>query len=95
MGLSFQYWYLLPISVLIATIAMSSGIGGAVFFLTAFYLSAEIGAIDCYRCSFGNGAFRFRFRALCLSEKETGGFQAGHESADVFDFGSYTGRDLQ
>lgn len=48
MGLSFQYWYLLPISVLIATIAMSSGIGGAVFFLTAFYLSAEIGAIDCY-----------------------------------------------
>ena len=27
-----QFWYLLPISIVIATIAMSSGIGGAVFF---------------------------------------------------------------
>ncbi len=31
MELTIQYWYLLPISVLIATIAMSSGLGGAVF----------------------------------------------------------------
>ena len=32
MELAFEFWYLLPISILIATIAMSSGIGGAVFF---------------------------------------------------------------
>ena len=28
-----EFWYLLPISIAIARIAMSSGIGGAVFFL--------------------------------------------------------------
>ncbi|MDN5213496.1 sulfite exporter TauE/SafE family protein [Fulvivirgaceae bacterium BMA12] len=32
------YWYLLPISIIIATIAMSSGIGGAVFFSPLFLL---------------------------------------------------------
>ncbi len=32
MTLSLEYWYLLPISIAIATVAMSSGIGGAVFF---------------------------------------------------------------
>lgn len=32
MGLDFGYWYLFPISILIATTAMASGIGGAVFF---------------------------------------------------------------
>ncbi|MEE8439183.1 MAG: sulfite exporter TauE/SafE family protein [Micropepsaceae bacterium] len=38
MELSFEFWYLLPISILIATIAMSSGIGGAVFFTPIFLL---------------------------------------------------------
>ncbi|MFU8859289.1 MAG: sulfite exporter TauE/SafE family protein [Cyclonatronaceae bacterium] len=32
MELTLDFWYLLPLSILIATIAMSSGIGGAVFF---------------------------------------------------------------
>ena len=32
MELTFDYWFMLPLSILIATIAMSSGIGGAVFF---------------------------------------------------------------
>ncbi len=32
------YWYLLPVSIVIATIAMSSGIGGAVFFSPLFLL---------------------------------------------------------
>lgn len=31
MELTFEFWYLLPISIVIATIAMSSGVGGAVF----------------------------------------------------------------
>jgi len=38
MELSFQYWYMFPISIVIATIAMSSGIGGAVFFSPIFIL---------------------------------------------------------
>jgi len=32
MDFSYEFWYMLPVSILIATIAMSSGIGGAVFF---------------------------------------------------------------
>ena len=33
-----EFWYLLPISIAIATVAMSSGIGGAVFFSPLFML---------------------------------------------------------
>ncbi len=32
----FENWYLFPVSILIATIAMASGIGGAVFFSPLF-----------------------------------------------------------
>ncbi|SHG78183.1 sulfite exporter TauE/SafE family protein [Ferrimonas marina] len=39
MELSTEYWYLLPIAIGIATIAMSSGIGGAVFFSPLFMLA--------------------------------------------------------
>ena len=35
---SFEFWYLLPISIGIATIAMSTGIGGAVFFSPLFMI---------------------------------------------------------
>jgi len=34
-----QYWYMLPVSVLIATIAMASGVGGATFFSPLFILA--------------------------------------------------------
>ena len=30
--MSFDNWFMFPISILIATIAMSSGVGGAIFF---------------------------------------------------------------
>lgn len=39
MELSFEFWYLLPIAILIATISMSSGIGGAVFFSPLFIIA--------------------------------------------------------
>lgn len=42
MELSLQYWYLFPLSILIATIAMSSGIGGAVFFSPIFMLGLHL-----------------------------------------------------
>lgn len=38
MAISFEYWFLFPISIVIATVAMSSGIGGAVFFTPIFLL---------------------------------------------------------
>lgn len=42
MELTLELWYLLPISILIATIAMSSGIGGAVFFSPLFMLALKL-----------------------------------------------------
>ena len=34
-----QYWFMLPIAVLIATTAMASGVGGATFFSPLFILA--------------------------------------------------------
>lgn len=42
MEFSFDYWYLLPIATIISTIAMSSGIGGAVFFSPLFMLALNL-----------------------------------------------------
>lgn len=42
MEISLELWYLFPISILIATIAMSSGIGGAVFFSPLFMLALKL-----------------------------------------------------
>ncbi|MDF1570606.1 MAG: sulfite exporter TauE/SafE family protein [Bacteroidales bacterium] len=42
MEISFELWYLFPASILIATIAMSSGIGGAVFFSPLFMLALRL-----------------------------------------------------
>jgi uncharacterized protein len=42
MELSFEFWYLLPLSIVIATIAMSSGVGGAVFFSPPFMLALKL-----------------------------------------------------
>jgi len=36
---SFEYWYMLPVGVLIATTAMASGVGGATFFSPLFILA--------------------------------------------------------
>ena len=42
MELGFGYWYLFPISILIATTAMASGVGGAVFFSPLFILVLQL-----------------------------------------------------
>ncbi len=42
MSLTLEYWYLFPTSILIATIAMASGIGGAVFFSPLFILALKL-----------------------------------------------------
>lgn len=38
----FQYWYLFPVSILIATVAMATGIGGAVFFSPIFLVALKL-----------------------------------------------------
>lgn len=42
MTITFELWYLFPLSILIATIAMSTGIGGAVFFSPLFMLGLRL-----------------------------------------------------
>lgn len=42
---SIEFWYLFPVSILIATIAMSTGIGGAVFFSPLFMLVLKLDPI--------------------------------------------------
>lgn len=42
MELSFEFWYLFPVAILISTIAMSTGIGGAVFFSPLFILALKL-----------------------------------------------------
>ncbi|MFQ5703979.1 MAG: sulfite exporter TauE/SafE family protein [Gemmatimonadales bacterium] len=42
MELTLQYWFMFPISILIAAIAMSTGVGGAVFFSPIFMLALKI-----------------------------------------------------
>ncbi len=40
--MTFQYWYMFPVSILVATIAMASGVGGATFFAPIFILGLRI-----------------------------------------------------
>jgi uncharacterized membrane protein YfcA len=42
MELTFEFWYLFPVSIVIATIAMSSGVGGAVFFSPLFMIALKL-----------------------------------------------------
>lgn len=42
MSLALDQWYLFPTSILIATIAMTSGIGGAVFFAPLFIIVLKL-----------------------------------------------------
>ena len=42
MELTFDNWYLFPVSILVATTAMASGIGGAVFFSPIFLLVLKL-----------------------------------------------------
>ena len=39
-----QYWYLLPVAILVATVSMASGVGGATFFTPIFILGLGLPA---------------------------------------------------
>lgn len=75
MELSFEYWYLFPISILIATISMSSGIGGAVFFSPLFMLGLGLepriaigAALATEVAGFGSGLVAY-YRARLIDFK--------------------------
>ena len=71
MPISAEYWYLFPASVLISTVAMASGIGGAVFFSPLFIIglglepSVAIGtALITELFGFGSGLAAYWRRGL-------------------------------
>ncbi len=66
-----ELWYLLPLSVLIATIAMTSGVGGAVFFSPLFIIvlglppSVAVGtALTTELFGFSSGLYAYWNRRL-------------------------------
>jgi uncharacterized membrane protein YfcA len=66
MEYTLEYWYLFPISILIATISMSSGVGGSVFFSPLLMLGLKLEpriAIGCALATevfgFGSGLFAY------------------------------------
>ena len=66
MELTLDFWYLLPISIAVATIAMASGVGGAVFFTPIFLLwlkfepPVAVGiALTTELFGFGSGLFAY------------------------------------
>lgn len=40
--MSLEYWYMLPVVIFIATIAMAAGVGGATFFSPFFILALSL-----------------------------------------------------
>jgi len=40
--MSFEYWYMFPVAILVSTTAMASGIGGATFFAPIFILALRL-----------------------------------------------------
>ncbi len=40
--MSFEYWFMFPISILVATTAMASGVGGATFFAPIFIIALRL-----------------------------------------------------
>ena len=39
--MSLQYWYMLPLAIVISTMATASGVGGATFFAPLFILASD------------------------------------------------------
>jgi len=40
--MTFEYWFMFPVAILVATIAMASGVGGATFFAPIFILALRL-----------------------------------------------------
>jgi uncharacterized membrane protein YfcA len=71
--MSLEFWYMLPIGIVIATIAMASGVGGATFFSPLFILGLglspelAIGAgliVEVF--GFGSGVYAYVKRQLIV-----------------------------
>lgn len=66
--ISFDNWFLFPISVGIATVAMSSGIGGAVFFSPLFLLGLRLSPTVAIGCALITELFGFTSGVISYSK---------------------------
>ncbi len=69
--MGFEYWHMLPISILIATAAMASGVGGATFFTPLFILVlglpvpvAVAAGLMTATCGFASGLYAYSRRRV-------------------------------
>lgn len=72
-----EYWYLFPISVLIATLAMSSGIGGAVFFSPLFMLGLKLDPTTAVGTALATELFGFSSGLLAYAKAKLIDFKLG------------------
>ena len=63
MEISMELWYLLPAATAIATVAMASGVGGAIFFSPLFILVLGLDAQVAIGTALLTELFRIFFRS--------------------------------
>lgn len=75
--MSFEYWYMLPMSVLVATIAMASGVEGATFFSPLFILALKLSPEVAIGTALITEVFGFASGLLAYTRKKLIDFRLG------------------
>lgn len=95
MELSFEFWYLFPVSIVIATIAMSSGVGGAVFFSPLFMLALKLDPKIAIGSALATEFFGFASGLVAYYKAKLIDFKLAKGAAYLFYPGSYYRHNLR
>jgi uncharacterized membrane protein YfcA len=75
--MTLQYWYMLPVAILVATIATASGIGGATFFAPLFILALSIAPEVAIGAALSAEVFGFASGLYAYARKRLVDYQLG------------------
>jgi uncharacterized membrane protein YfcA len=75
--MSLQYWYMLPVAILVATIATASGVGGATFFAPLFILALGIAPEVAIAAALISEVFGFASGLYAYARKRLIDYQLG------------------
>ena len=75
--MTFDYWYMLPVAILVATTAMASGVGGATFFAPIFLLGLRLSPEVAIGTGLITEAFGFASGVYSYSRKHLIDFKLG------------------
>lgn len=75
--MTMQFWYMLPVAVIVATIAMASGIGGATFFSPIFMLALGLSPEVAIGTGLITEVFGFSSGLLAYSRKKLIDYRLG------------------